>query len=312
MKLLGSGIRSVLGLKVLPLVADTVTFRLAKINLVRAGCPREVEHLRANQTVGVPVVIVNNKRRLGEIKSTGYAPPGVVAAGAATRSLLLSKGQLRAYAWLQAGVDIQADDAVSSSELMEKLTAELGKKFFGPTGAASYPNSPYPYVREVYPFESYFIYAMKGSVYRQHYTLDPTDRSVRFIGVSIPVEQKFVDACGDQMARTETGARYAFAPMKSHGQSVSLGAKNSELVSQIIRNWKNINDAVNTFLNAVTNGTYKPMRPSFYPVQLTDDNKIASTLAASNLTIIDFAAWSASVQSKKKGSAHWEGVTLGN
>lgn len=280
-------------------------FHLIRVGLVRAACPQELNNTPPNRLLGAPIVILRNHDKLGSIQATSYTPLGIIVAGAKTRASLLDEGYTRSWAYVEAGaVEIQADDEIGSSELMQKLENLLNVRLYGSNQPIT--GQPWPYIIEVYPFENYFIYQLKGQKYRQHFTLDPVERKVGLTGGAIAVNEKFVNAdCKESMPRSETGARYAYAPMRGNTQSFTMGGKNSELVTQIVRNWGNILEAVSMYLNYTRNaGTkLKPqMTPAFRPVNLSPEGKILGQLAAQGIDVYDFAKWSAAIQAAKTKS----------
>ena len=138
-------------------------------------------------------MVERNRREFGLVRSIGYAPEAIVVAGAYRRDQLLARGVLNSWGWVERGtIAIQADDAISSGELAEKLTNLLQVKFYG-NNKPIY-GQPWPYVTQVYPFESYMIYEFAGQKYRQAYALDAVDRDVKLSGDSVKVHEQFVDA----------------------------------------------------------------------------------------------------------------------
>lgn len=275
-------------------------FILAKVGLVRAGCPQELIDTAPNRSADAAIVIVHNKNKLGFIEATGYYPQGVIVAGAMRRRHLQEAGIVCSWAYVEAGLEIKADDAIGCSELMAKLNQLIVEKFYGQN--APIANQPWPYINEVYPFENYFIFTMKGEKYRQGYTLDPIARRCALRGGATHVEEKFVDASTESMSRVQTGVRYAYAPVKGNSQTSTTGAKNSELVTQIIRNWADVNEAANMYLNYIrlSGAVLKPpMKPAFAPVDLSPVGKIVAALVAKGIDVYDFARWSATAQFKK-------------
>lgn len=275
-------------------------FVLAKVGLVRAGCPQELIDTTPNRNPEAAIVIISNKAKLGFIEATGYYPKGVIVAGAVRRRQLQDAGVVCSWAYIEAGLEIKADDAIGCSELMAKLNQLIVEKFYGQNTPIA--NQPWPYINEVYPFENYFIFTMKGEKYRQGYVLDPIARRCALHGGATHVEEKFVDASTESMSRVQTGVRYAWAPAKGNSQTSTTGAKNSELVTQIIRNWADVNEAANMYLNYIrlSGAALKPpMKPSFAPVSLTPAGKIVAALAAKGIDAYDFARWSATAQHKK-------------
>lgn len=267
---------------------------LASIGLVRAACPAALLSKPENTIPGMPIVINANE----DYVIGGYAPKALVVAGAQRREELLNSGVYKSWALIDAsipGLPIKADDAISSSELMTRLQTAVGQKFFGSSASCDGPQINgriWPYVAEVHPFENYVVVGMKNAQYRQAYLLDPEKREVRLVGG--------MDACdGEQrMPRTQTGVRYASAPLKPH-QRVHWGAKNSELITQVVRNWTNIMSAVNGYLKAIREGQHTPMRPSFYPVDISKDGKVLTPLVSAGILPLDFARWSAPAQAKR-------------
>lgn len=263
-------------------------FVLAKVNLHRPGCPRELENVIDNKDVSAPLVVVSNREKYG---IGVYTPPAVLISGAARRSLLFKAGVVSSWAFIENGaIEIKADDAISSQELMEKLDVLLRTRLYGREGNPG-PGQAYGYILQLYPFEDYFIYGFKGVKYRQPYTLNPLTRDVALRGGSTVVEEKFVDACVETMPRVQTGMRYYMAPPKGNKQTMTQGAKNSELITHIVRNWSDVNKAVATYLDAIKNGNYKPLRPSFYPVNLSDKGKVTAQLASKKVDAFSFAHW---------------------
>lgn len=283
---------------------------LVKVGLVRAGCPRELGTTIENTAINTAIVMTKNMKGLGRIEATNYTPEGVVVSGAYIRNRLLECGVAVSWAFVQAGAvkNMNADDAISCSELMEKLNTLLMDKTFGPLkGPIS--GSPWPYIVEVYPFENYFIFTYKGQKYRQFYALDPIERKAALRGGSVPVEEKFVNANDDRMPRVQTGVRYATAPIPGNRQSVHYGGAQSELVTQVIRSFANVVEAAAAYLAhgvRVTNGKVMPvgqMRPKFQPVALGVDGARGTNgtfLTAKGIDHFEFAVWGARMLSEAR------------
>jgi hypothetical protein len=79
-------------------------------------------------------------------------------------------------------------------------------------------------------------------------------------------------------------------PLASNHVS-SHGGANSDLVRMVIRNCSNVNAAVAQLLSAIKLGLYKPMKPSFAPVNLSDDGKILGPLVEACIDPADFVRW---------------------
>lgn len=279
---------------------NPLRFTLVKTSLIRLGCPLELQAKVANRVKHLPVVAVRNKKEYGKI-SSGYSPELVVVAGADRRRDLMANGIVRSWVWVENGaIEIKADDAISCYELMDKLSAAIVAKHYGPM-QEPLMGQPYPSIRQVYPFENYLIYAMKGDTYRQHYNLDPVAREVRLQGGSVKVQEKFIDAAGETkqwMPRVQTGVHWSPAPPMGNTQSMSQGGAKSELVTCIVRNLSNIQSAVNQYLAVI--GGAKKIPNNFAPVSLTWDGKINAFLNAKGVDAFEFAKWVVSAKDKKK------------
>lgn len=199
-------------------------------------------------------------------------------------------------------MEIQADHMIGPGDLMEKLNTALQLKING-MQSGLLPGQAYPLIEQIYPFESYINYSMRNQKYRQPYVLD--NRDVRLTGLSTRIEANWGNATGgdgqnkESMPRVQTGVRYAYAPTRGQTQATTRGALNSELMTQVFRNTADVDAAVAAYLTAVKNGTYKPMKPSFAPVNLSDSGKITAALAKAGIAPLDFAKWS--LEQKKNG-----------
>lgn len=373
------------------------TYKLVRIGLVRAACPREVEHTRDNLNLGKAIRIDANEHKLGSVASVGFVPAGIIMAGAARRIRMMEGGFVYDYAFVDRTVrDIRCDDEISSNELMQKLDSALRDRIMGPArnDSCCAPGQISPWIIEIYPFENYFIYNLKGQKYRQGYVIDPVKREVRLGPGAQKVEEKFVTASGkdvsvkaggpgsgrkplvgqtakafgyksvltgenplyihpasknavthypsdnwthksnkgfgktlgrgsgaeslhehltsfhgvravaasvDKMPLNQDGGRYAPTSTPGNNQTVSPGASHCDLITMLIRNWKNVIDAVDNYLAAIRNGQHKPVMrpPMFAPVSLTPAGKIGVAIASKGIDVFDFAQWSAAEQSKR-------------
>lgn len=283
-------------------------YQLTKIGLLRASLPQSLSRTPLNLRPGLPIVVLANTKHLGAVEAAAYIPKAVVVMGAARRSALLEAGVAKSWVFLECGVDIRADDEIGSSELMQKLDALLWARFFPslPYGAATMAGQQTPFIREVYPFEDYFVFDWRGEKYRQGYAIDPAKKEVRLAGPQVPVEQKFVNAQGSNstiMPFAQTGIRSIPGWTPGNSQSVSMGAPNSELVISLIRNFSNINEAADKYVAATRTGLYRPMRPSFYPVPLKDEGQwgvgAATPLTARGISPVDFAHWAGGLKASE-------------
>lgn len=281
-------------------------FDLVRIGLIRAGCPTEVANTPGNRgPVGYPIVIACNRKQWGRVHSTGYFPSGIVVAGSKTRAALLRHGITRGWAYVEAGsIEIQADDSISCNELLDKLSTLLLQKFYGSNGPTA--NQPYPYVVECYPFENYMVFSFGGKKYRQSFALDPIEHKVSLQGAETQVLEQFVDAFGESMPRSDTGARFSDAQVKGNDQTFTTGGRSSDLVTSMIRNFKNINEAVEMYLNYVRlcgapMQWQPPTSNTVHKLPLSADHKL---LNEAGVPVAAFAAFAAiaMVQAAKHGT----------
>lgn len=279
-------------------------FRLQKVGLVRPGYPLSCHSLAGNVRASTAIVILKNSDKIGTVQATGYWPSGIIAAGAVQRAALLHAGLVRGWAYVEAGaLDIKADAEIGSTMLLTQLGAELRKCTSGPAREHT-PGGVYPWIREVYPFENCLVYSIGEKLYRQQYRINQINGASSFVGVSIQIRQAVSDvtACGSMsMPRSQTGARYSSAPPKGMNQTFSTGGRNSELVSQIVRDWSNILEAVGMYLEYIRSSNRMPMRPSFYPVAIAN-NKVGRALVSGGLDYYDFATWAAGQQKPKQAA----------
>jgi hypothetical protein len=266
------------------------SYDLVRVHLIKVGCPRELAASKDN-SLNMPLVIERNRRHYGTIQATGYYPKAVVVAGAYRRSQLLARGVLDAWGWVERGsLEIQADDAISCGELTEKLNHLLQVKFYGDNRPIC--GQPWPYICQVYPFENYLIYEFAGQKYRQAYALDAVEREVKLTGDSVKVEEKFVDACGVGLPRTQSGMRQVCNPLSLAGNHVvSYPHAGADLIRMVIRNTANVDKVVSKLVDAIKFGLYKPMKPDFAPVNLSDDGKILKPLVEARISPADFVVW---------------------
>jgi hypothetical protein len=281
-------------LTAIPALNAAGDFQLHRVHLVRAGCPVTLLGTKANQMTNMPIVIAANREKHGYVASTNYYPKAVVVAGADTRSKLLANSVLATWAWIEAGSMDVKEAPIGTGEIMQKLTAALAAKYIAAVGL---PSQEVPWLAEVFPFENVGVFCFKGQKYQQRYILSNADRTVTLAGSPERIDGS-IDACISQMPRSQTGARWYAAPVAGNNQTSTMGGVNSELVTQIVRNWDNINEAANMYVNAIQNGLHSPMQPSFAPVALPKDGKIATTLASRRILPADFAVWSEAAQQK--------------
>ena len=280
-------------------------YRLAKVGLVRAGCPRELLGSADNRAAGKAIVIQKNRGGYGRVDSSDYVPRAIVAAGARRRSELLDEGIVLSWAYVEDGaMEIRADHEIGCSQLMAKLNDLIRVRTVPGYSNGSYPgNADVPWIVEVYPFENYCIFQWKGDKYRQAFELDPVERVVGLAGSPVKVDEQWVNAQGvdPAMPAVQTGVRADPGTSRPVLTETHTGAPNSELVTNIFRNWGDITEAVNMYLAYIRSTNNRDqMRPAFYPVSLTNTGKIAAQLnARTEGGVFDFAVWSAGEQEEE-------------
>jgi hypothetical protein len=194
-----------------------------------------------------------------------------------------------AMAWIEAGLKINADHAISCQELMQKLQTAVCQRIYGDRGPGM--GQPYPCVLYVYPFENYLIFDMGGQKYRESFNLDPVDRTAQLSGQPQKVDEKFIDADGG-MPKAQTGARIVSNPLGLMWNQLSWrGGPTSELMTQVIRNFDNINEVVSQLQRAIKFGLYTPLAPGFAPVPLSADHKLVAPFIKAGIAPVDVVCW---------------------
>ena len=275
---------------------------LTRVNLVRAACPRQLEASVENQAQGLAIVIEANVHKYGINYDTDYYPKAVIVAGADTRRRLLANGGIHGWAWVEKGsMDILPEHSIQTKDLLHRLQAAVIQRTCGPK---IFPGQSIPGLVACYPVENQLIYGMHGKLYRQQFAISSEDR--RILLNASPLE---LTACGGiPMARVQTGARYSEATNYPALAVPSKGAPNSELVTEIVRDWSDIEEAVRMYVDATKNGIHKPLAPRFQPVKLNYGMKegevvyrgdsLQGTLVKAGIDPWDFALWSAEARYK--------------
>ena len=289
-------------------------FRLVKVGLVRAGCPRELAALADNVRRDAPLVIVENKHKYGFVAATDYYPAGVIVSGRHYRDQLLEAGHTRTWIYVEASVasGLRTDDEIKAQDLLRRLHTSVVERYYGTRGPVT--GQPRPSIEEVFPFENRIVYLMAGRKYGQTYRINPSERMLTLTGSPEEFQAGSSLSSGlgmakERMPRSETGARYAVAPPGGQLQSYTMGGPNSELVTELVRNWANVNEAVAMYLDYLrTTWPVDQMTPAFQPVALipTKGAKWATNirvgLAAKGIDPYSFAIWSAMARHKKTKS----------
>ena len=94
------------------------------------------------------------------------------------------------------------------------------------------------------------------------------------------------------MPPSQSGVRQVSRPLPLAGNHV-VGMPNpsSDLVRLVVRDSPSVVSAVSNLVSAIKNGLYKPMKPSFAPVNLSDDGKILGPLVEAGIAPVDFVVW---------------------
>ena len=284
---------------------DGREYRLLRLGLARAGCPCELEGTVENRAFGRAIVVVKNPKRLGYVEATGYFPSGVIAAGAIARTRLMEQGIPRAWAFVEAGsLEIRQDDQMTCAEFMCKLDAGLRARH-----ELLCSLNQAPRILAVYPFENYCVYATGDKAYRQSFGVDPRGANVVMVGnplqVSAGMEQ------WEPVGWADTGARRAVAPPPLGRPTFSTGGASSELITQVVRNWSDILEAVGMWQAYRKAQNKEPLPPAFAPVLLRN-NKVATALVNAGVDPWDFAVWSASARYSKTKTVGGDHVSKGD
>lgn len=263
MEIDGKAIREAIGItNGCPYFNSGRKYVFARINLVKAGAPVEILHdgryERLHQSLGMPIVIEKNRRQFGYVAATDYFPSSIIVCGTAKRTKLLGEGNVKGWAWIEKGaLNIQADDCISSQELMDKLQTLLVERY------VKVPNSltVQPWILALYPFENYLIYSLNGQKYRQGYNLEPISRSVALAGQPQAVKEQYINA-----------------------------NINRDFMATMCQRWSKPQIAIAMFYNDVKHGLYrlKSLKASAPNIE----GAIFELLAGYELSYPDFVQWS--------------------
>lgn len=260
----------------------TRVYHLAPMRLLRVGCPREIQASAENRRM-VPIIVEKNRRELGKVQATGWAPEAIVVAGSATRHALLDRGDLEAMAWIEAGVDVKADIEFTCEELTQKLQAGVTAKIYGSQGPQAL--QPFPYLVAAFPFENYAVFSLNGQQYRQPYHIDSVNRTVTLAGNTTAL-----DACGGSMGmpRVQSGLHTVSNPIPLAWNQVSWrSGSTSELMTQVVRNFSNIMAQVGKLRNMIKHGLLEPMTPDFNPAALDSKHHVLSPFIKAGIAPVD-------------------------
>lgn len=280
----------------------TRRFQLAKVGLMQAGCPEPLTALERNK-LPYPIVISNNKEKLGKIEATGYFPKGVIEAGEMTRRRLYENNVPISWAFIEAGVDINPRATMSRGEYLTALDEALTARVSLVQAVGQKHDH---HVLRVFPFDGMALVEHKEKVFWQAFAMDAQEKRVALRGAPIAAMGEAAGATSGwgTMPRVQTGLRYAYSTTPAPLGQYTRGAIDSELMTQVVRNWKNIVEAATMYLDYARNAGRSlraPMKPSFYPTTASW-GKMGNALSAQGIDAFDFVKWSASVQDKTTGT----------
>jgi len=256
-------------------------YDLVCVHLLRVGCPRELTAAKENK-LNMPVVVEKNRRHLGELAATKYYPEAVVVCGEYRRAQLLAQGILDEYGWVERGaLEVQDADVISAGELTGTLQRLIQERHCGPRVMMG---QAYPILTEVHPYHNACTYELGGRKFRQNYSLNG---DVSLSGMPLKI-----NASCPGMDRPQTGGHFTSRPMPLASNQVSqFPAASADLVRMMIRDVSSETNVVDKMLSAMRTGLYKPLKPDFAPVNLSDDGKILGPLVSAGIAPADFVVW---------------------
>ena len=268
-------------------------FKLARIGLVRAACPRELQSTTDNVNPFKALKVERNRKQLGFVADTGYFPPVVITAGAALRTRLLDNAHIFAYAFVSEDANMRIEGEIAASALLQQVSSALVSRYY-PRGV--FRGQTWPSVQEVYPFENMFTYEIHASRYTQRYFIDPNTRVVRLNGNHVLLNNPIVKPEFQIRAGTEMQLPTPYL------------TSTSPMIYQIVKSISNVDSAVADYLAAIKGGNYTALKPDFCPAQLTADHKVAyPAITARGIEVIDFARY---VAMKAEATANYHGEKI--
>lgn len=160
-----------------------------------------------------PIVVDLNRKHVGKT-STNYFPPVIVVDGKHRHKSRTINGHQTIKAWvgIKAAAKlgfIHADHKLGSDELRTMLSQAISKKYGKqiklPGGAVTNQS---PWVREVYPFENYCIFANDSKEFRQAYSINQEQRKVILLAEPVRVRQVYEDVAASAMNMARTATLY--------------------------------------------------------------------------------------------------------
>jgi hypothetical protein len=257
-------------------------YDLVRVHLLRVGCPRELSAAKENR-LNMPVVVEKNRHHYGQMSSTNFYPEAVVVCGEYRRAGLLAKGILDDYGWVERGsVGLADGDEMRPGTLVGRLSKLIESKM---CGIRLITAQSWPLLMRVFPFERSCVFQFAGKRYGQAFALDAREQDVRLLGEPVILK---ANSPGDP----QTGDQFVSnrGPL-AFNQTRQWGGVSSDLVGMMIRNTTNVDSVVANLLSAIRNGLYKPMKPDFAPVNLSDAGKVLGPLVEAQVSPADFIVW---------------------
>jgi hypothetical protein len=183
-----------------------------------------------------PLVVDCNKNKVGRIAGGSYYPKVIVIEGSSRYNSARLSGKAMVKAWVgnEAAklIGIYADHQFGAQELQSKL-AECLKDKLVPKKKSGESIGPWPYIQEVYPFESYAIYSYDAKLYKQNFKYDDKKRTVSLDGDPEQVVQKYVDLDANMGVTTN---KPIVTPMMKAVQTTPIGNQPKVLGGKFISN----------------------------------------------------------------------------
>jgi hypothetical protein len=151
----------------------------------------------------------------------------------------------------------------------------------------------WPCVTQINPFDNYCVYEIAGSIYRQNYAIDTYGDDLQFVGAPVKLNGYEISTGGDPgMPLSQTGGKFPSIPLPlSCDQVIRSGGANCDLVRMMLRDTSSERNVVQKMLDAMKTGLYRPLKPDFAPVNLSDDGKVLGPLVQAGISPADFIVW---------------------
>src|SRR6185312_13978840 len=262
---------------------------------------RKLPMLSAEASVdsGAIVIDVNAKRR--KAHPVGFVPKVILLKG--LKSLQAAKASNKDFCTVWAGeralkkLRISAEDAIGANALQNKLQRLITDKYRNQKSSKAADNvsySPSPWIRELYPFDNYFVFDYDGDTYRQTFILNKETQEPELTGEPVEAIVQYIPAVtAASLADSLYGDTFIEKTMsqemtldKINVSSPALGSmaytpqvvpdgtyypSGSELARPELRTMLNVKEALAIFLNLLKDGMKGPMQNSFAPIGVPTD-----------------------------------------